>query len=94
MASHLRLDLDTLSPRLYCEQCRFEGLGRSPHSAATLAQSVEHSFRKAGVLGSSPRGGLKTQLEASWRFATCTLTCYNSLILMLQTVELPKDLKQ
>ena len=27
--------------------------------AATLAQLVEHSFRKAGVLGSSPRGGLK-----------------------------------
>jgi hypothetical protein len=26
---------------------------------ATLAQLVEHSFRKAGVLGSSPRGGSK-----------------------------------
>jgi hypothetical protein len=29
-----------------------------PLSVATLAQLVEHSFRKAGVLGSSPRGGL------------------------------------
>jgi hypothetical protein len=32
---------------------------------ATLAQLVEHSFRKAGVLGSSPRGGYAILVAAS-----------------------------
>ena len=46
---------------------------------AALAQLVEHSFRKAGVRGSIPRGGLKTLRMVEWpcdcyrKGTSCTL---------------------
>ena len=52
---------------------RSDGLyDRRRHSRATVAQSAEHRFRKAGVDGSTPFGGSRYKRHKArtlWRFS-------------------------